>query len=145
VEEVRNLFSVTANDYWHYHYTFRRTSSFKPKGLGSDAIDNILINTVVPVLFAYGLHLGEERHKEKALRWLEEISVEKNSITKGFGQAGVGAKAAYDSQALIELRNEYCSRKKCLQCAVGNALLKKDVMQSLTTGITTGRTDPKIR
>lgn len=130
VAEVKALFEVTVNDYWHYHYTFQQASPFKKKTLGEDAIDNIIINTVVPVLFAYGLRQKEERHKNKALRWLEEVEGEENSITKGFAALGVKSRTAYDSQALIELRNEYCTRKKCLQCSVGNAILKKEAMPS---------------
>jgi hypothetical protein len=126
VLELKPLFAVTANDFWHYHYTLKQPSVFKEKTLGADAVENILINTVIPVLFAYGLHHKEESHKEKAIQWLEELNVEKNTITKGFAQLGVKAATAHDSQALIELKNEYCTPKKCLDCAVGNALLKKD-------------------
>ena len=118
------MFQVTANDYWHYHYTFQQASPFKKKTFGADAVDNIVINTVVPCLFAYGLHHKEEAYKDKALRWLEEIEAEENIITKDFAALGVKAKTAYDSQALIELKNEYCSPKKCLQCSVGNNILK---------------------
>ena len=90
-------------------------------------IDNIVINTVVPVLFAYGQYHGEDSFKDKALRWLESVTAEKNAITKGFDQLGVKSRSAYDSQALIELKNEYCNHKKCLRCAVGNDLLKKEL------------------
>jgi hypothetical protein len=130
LEELKALFSVTANDFWHYHYTFHQASAFKEKKLGADSIDNIIINSVVPVLFAYGLYHDDEKSKDKALRWLEEISVEKNSITRGFAQLGIKSKSAYDSQALIELKNEYCSFKKCLQCSVGNDLLKRETLQA---------------
>lgn len=87
-------------------------------------IDNIIINTVCPVLFAYGNYHNENKYKEKALGWLEEISAESNAITKGFKQLGIENKSAFDSQALIELKNEYCTKKRCLDCAVGNVILK---------------------
>lgn len=132
VGELQKLLMVTANDYWHYHYTFQQKSPFKEKSLGSDTINNIIINTIIPLLFSYGMHHGEERYKEKALYWLEALHSEKNSVTKGFSQLGVEAKSAYDSQALIELKNEYCSKKKCLQCAAGNYLLKREVLHSAT-------------
>jgi hypothetical protein len=124
VKDVKNWLDVTANDYWHYHYRFDEASSFKKKTLGAAMIDNIFINTVCPVLFAYGHFNKEQKHKNKALQWMEEIAAESNSITKGFQQAGIQNKNARDSQALIELKNEYCSKKRCLDCAVGNALLK---------------------
>jgi len=125
VKEVCEWFDVTANDYWHYHYQFDETSAFKKKRLGAAMIDNIIINTVVPVLFAYGNYHDENKYKEKALKWLEETGAESNSITKGFQQLKIENKNAYDSQALIELKNEYCDKKRCLDCSVGNYLLKK--------------------
>lgn len=124
LKEVKSWFDVTANDYWHYHYRFDEPSSFKRKKLGEAMIDNIIINTVAPVLFAYGIYHNEQQYKDKALLWLEGTAPEANSITKGFAGLGIENKNAFDSQALIELKNEYCSKKRCLECGVGNALLK---------------------
>jgi hypothetical protein len=124
LKELKNWFAVTANDYWHYHYRMDEPSSFKEKKLGYTMIDNIIINTVAPILFAYGKYHDEQKYKEKALVYLEGTAPEANSITKGFQQLGIANKNAFDSQALIELKNEYCSKKRCLECGVGNALLK---------------------
>ena len=124
VNDLKKLFDVTANDYWHYHYSINETSSFKKKKLGSAMVDNIIINTVCPVLFAYGDYHDENKYKDKALKWLEQTVAESNSITKGFLQLNIENKNAYDSQALIELKNEYCNKKRCLDCSVGNAILK---------------------
>ena len=124
VEEVKKWLTCTANDYWHYHYHFHLQSNFKKKALGSSMIDSIIINTIVPSLFAYGLYHKSEPHKAKGLRWLEQISTENNSILSGFALLSVRSNSAYDSQALIELRNEYCTKKRCLECSVGNAILK---------------------
>lgn len=124
VKEIEKLLSVTANDYWHYHYSFDETSTFNKKTLGRQMIENILINTVIPVLYAYGHLHSNEIYTNKALRWLEQITAEQNIITRGFTSLQVSNKHAYDSQALIQLKNEYCNYKQCLQCAVGNWLLK---------------------
>lgn len=124
VEQVKQCFDVTANDYWHYHYRFDEPSAFKKKTLGTSMINNIIINTIAPVLFAYGNYHDENKYKEKALKWLEETDAESNSITKGFEKLGIENKNAFDSQALIELKNEYCNEKRCLECGVGNAILK---------------------
>jgi hypothetical protein len=124
VEEVKKWLTCTANDYWHYHYHFHLQSNFKKKALGSSMIDSIIINTIVPSLFAYGLYHKSEPHKAKGLRWLEQVSTENNSILSGFALLSVRSNSAYDSQALIELRNEYCTKKRCLECSVGNAILK---------------------
>jgi len=124
IKTIRQLLQVTANDYWHYHYVFDETSAFKKKKLGEQMIGNILINTVVPILFAYGHYHHENIYKDKALQWLEDIGAEKNSITKGFESLQVENKTAFDSQALIQLKNEYCNKKRCLDCSVGNKLIR---------------------
>ncbi|HUR66187.1 MAG TPA: DUF2851 family protein, partial [Chitinophagaceae bacterium] len=123
-KDIHRLFDVTANDYWHYHYRFDEASAFKKKNLGKGMIDTLIINTVCPVLFAYGTYHGEQAYKDKAVKWLEETAAENNNITKGFQQLGIENKNASDSQALIELKNEYCGNKRCLECGVGNALLR---------------------
>ncbi|MEO5783065.1 MAG: DUF2851 family protein, partial [Ginsengibacter sp.] len=124
VSEIKELLNVTANDYWHYHYVFDETSSFKKKKLGEQMINNILINTIVSILFAYGLYHNEQPYKDKAIAWLEKITPEKNIITKGFENLKFANKNSFDSQAFIQLKNEYCNYKRCLECAIGNALLK---------------------
>ena len=126
LKDVKKWLDVTANDHWHYHYRFDEQSSFKKKNLGEAMIDNILINTVCTALFAYGHFHNEQKYRDKALQWLEEIAAESNSITKGFLQSGLQNKNAHDSQALIELKNEYCSKKRCLDCAIGNSILKSN-------------------
>ncbi|MBK6935809.1 MAG: DUF2851 family protein [Chitinophagaceae bacterium] len=126
VKDVRTWFDVTANDYWHYHYRFDEESAFKKKKLGSAMIDNIIINTICPVLFAYGAYHNEQRYKDKALLWLEQTAAEANNITNGFQLLTIENKTSFDSQALIELKNEYCNKKRCLECSVGNVLLKAD-------------------
>ena len=123
LKEIKDCLNVTANDYWHYHYVFDERSSFKTKNLGTQMIDNIFINTIIPVLFAYGHYQDEEDHKYKAIKWLEEIKAEKNTVTKGFESLGIENKSAFDSQALLQLKNEYCSKKRCLYCSIGNKLL----------------------
>ena len=125
IDEVEKLLKVTANDYWHYHYMPDEPTTFKKKTLGSQMIQNILINTVVPMLYAYGYFNKNEIYKNKALQWMEQIAAEKNTISKGFQLLGVQNKTAFDSQALIQLKNEYCNCRRCLQCAIGNKILKE--------------------
>lgn len=124
LDSIKESFDVTANDYWHYHYRFDELTVFKKKKPGTSMVDNIIINTIVPVLYLYGNYNHEEKYKQKALRWLEQTVAEENAITKGFSQLLIENKNACDSQALIELKNEYCNKKRCLECSVGNAILK---------------------
>ncbi len=124
LETIRKLLMVTANDYWHYHYMFDEETTFRHKTLGEETISNILINTVIPAIYAYGYLNSNESFKNKALVWMEQVPYEKNSITKGFAELGIKSRSAFDSQALIQLKNNYCNYKSCLQCAVGNQVMK---------------------
>ncbi len=121
---LRNLLSVTANDYWHYHYLLDEASGFKKKTLGKDMVDNVIINTIIPVLFAYGLYHQEQKFKDRAIGWLEHLPAENNSISNGFVQLKLSNESAFDSQAFIELKTRYCDARRCLECAVGNSLLR---------------------
>lgn len=124
VKELKRLLDITANDFWHYHYVTAEASVYKEKKLGTQMVENILINTITPVLFAYAEHTGDYLYKGKALLWLEQIAAEKNTITKGYSALGITIKTALDSQAVIQLKNSYCNQKRCLECAVGSKILK---------------------
>ncbi|OQP56948.1 hypothetical protein A3860_10250 [Niastella vici] len=129
--DVKKWLAVTASEFWDHHYTFHKQSVHRPKKLGNQMIDTIIINTVVPMLFAYGLLHNEEQYKNRALNWLDELEPETNAITHGYTELGIVNKSACDSQALLELKSRYCDPKKCLDCGVGNALLKSSVAVSL--------------
>ncbi|HVG40725.1 MAG TPA: DUF2851 family protein, partial [Chitinophagaceae bacterium] len=126
LKEIQLLLNVDASDYWNAHYRFDNPSRFKKKKVGTEMISNIIINTIVPVLFAYGLYKNEEQYKIKAIQWLENTRAEKNTIIDGFTKNNIINKSAYDSQAFIELKNEYCNHKRCLECSVGIHLLKRN-------------------
>ncbi len=121
--EVKALLHVTANDYWHYYYRFDEPTALCKKNLGDDMVNNILLNTIIPVLFAYGSLNSEQVYIDRVLGWMEEIESEKNRITKGWVTCGVANRHAFDSQSLLELKTQYCDYKRCLECSVGNALL----------------------
>jgi hypothetical protein len=122
---VKEWLTITASAFWDNHYTFNKASVHRPKKLGNQMIDTLIINAVVPALFAYGLLHNEEPFKNRALNWLDELEPEENAITNGYTELGVVNKSACDSQALLELKSHYCDAKKCLDCAVGNSLLKR--------------------
>ena len=123
IEDLRALFNVAPSDYWETHYNFRSASAGRKKFVGKGASDIILINTVVPMLFAYGKNKNLPEYCDRALRFLEEIKPEYNSIVKIFNDAGISVKTSADTQALIQLRREYCDKKKCLYCRIGFHLL----------------------
>ncbi len=122
---IKQLLSVTANDYWHCHYTINEPTNFRKKQLGNMMIENILINTIIPVLFAYAQHHNNEQLKQKAIQWLQQLPKEKNSVTKNWEEAGIQHQTAFDSQALLYLKKNYCNKKRCLNCAIGNSILKR--------------------
>jgi len=124
LKTVRSFFNVEPSDYWLTHYRFNTSSEIKKKSIGQSATDIILINTIIPILFAYGKQTDRPDLCEKALRWLDEIKPEKNSIVALYSKSGISIKNAGDTQALIQLRREYCDRKKCLYCRIGLKLIK---------------------
>ncbi len=125
LDAIRHLFNVTANDYWHCHYQFDEPVASLPKKLGDLMTDNIIINTVVPVLFAYGSFTHEETLKQRAINWLMQVAPEQNSTMRQWKNLGVTNYNALESQALLELKNHYCNQRLCLHCAIGNQLLKE--------------------
>jgi hypothetical protein len=134
VETVRDLYAllhVTASDHWNTHYLLDEPAAFKAKTLGVQMIENIIINTIVPMLFAYGHTRNEQHCKDKSLDWLGQLAPEKNVITNQWSALGILNQHAWDSQALIELKKEYCDAKRCLECSVGSSLLRaKDVLST---------------
>ncbi len=124
---LKSVFSVQPNDYWLYHYVPGEASSYKKKNLGKDTIENIIINTVVPFLYAYGNYHRQEAYVSRAFSLFLELEPEQNTITRMFTKAGVNNDNAFHSQALNELMTQYCDQKKCLECAIGYQLIKKGV------------------
>ncbi|OFY85437.1 MAG: hypothetical protein A3F72_21715 [Bacteroidetes bacterium RIFCSPLOWO2_12_FULL_35_15] len=123
-EKLKKMMNVDVSEYWRTHYVIDKISTLKTKQLGDEAMNNIIINTIVPFLFVYGKHKGEEKYIERALQFLEQIKGERNSIIKKWEGLNLPVKNSYSTQALLQLKNEYCSKKKCLSCSIGNYLLK---------------------
>lgn len=125
VAGMADLFSVTAAAFWNTRFRLTESSAPQPKKTGKQLIDTVLINVTAPVLFAYGRYVAEEQYCDRALALLEEIAPEKNNVTNAFVQLGIENKNAFQSQALLQLKKHYCDEKRCLECAVGNAILKR--------------------
>ena len=122
--ELKDFFRVPASAFWDTHYNFLRPSPHRKKQLGENALNMLLINTVVPLMFAYGLYHRMDEHKARALHLLASIPPEQNSIISLFSQVGMKPRNAGDTQALIQLKRNYCEQKKCLYCRLGFQLLK---------------------
>lgn len=125
VDTVHSLLTVSASLYWQNHYKFDKESPKKSKTLSKSFIDLLILNTIVPLQFAYSNIMGESI-AEDLIDFMNEVTSEKNAIIDKFNSFGIKSKTAFDSQALLELKNEYCERKACLKCAIGLELLKNN-------------------
>ena len=123
--ELKELLQVNASSYWDCHYNFKgsRSKSIQ-KRLGTSSIDSVLINTVAPFLFVYGHINGLQEYKDRSLELLCSLPPENNSVINNWKKLGYVATSAFFSQALIELKTEYCQKKKCLSCGIGNRILR---------------------
>ena len=125
LQGVRDILKGGTSEYWLTHYTFGGSSPSRPKALSNTSLDLLIINTVVTFLYAYGLHKGNPVLCARAGSFLEELKAENNYITRMWEQYGMKASNAADSQALIQLKKEYCDKKKCLYCRIGYEYLKR--------------------
>ena len=125
LQGVRDILKGGTSEYWLTHYTFGGSSPSRPKTLSNTSLDLLIINTVVTFLYAYGLHKGNRVLCARAGSFLEELKAENNYITRMWEQCGMKASNAADSQALIQLKKEYCDKKKCLYCRIGYEYLNR--------------------
>lgn len=124
LKQAAQLMATQATPYWQDHYTFGCKASHSNKRLSAASVNLILINTFVPMLYAYGRHRGNEQLCSRALEFLDSLKAESNHIVRQWAQCGLSVKTAGDSQALIQLKKQYCDRKDCLRCRIGYEYLK---------------------
>ena len=123
-EELRKLFDVRASEYWDTHYRFNKTSTEdQPKVLGETAFNNLVINTIVPMLFVYGDQHLDQAMKDRALSLLEKLVPEENQIIRKWNESGIESRSAFETQALLQLKNNYCDAKRCLNCQLGAKII----------------------
>jgi len=125
-EALYNIFNVSVSAYWINHFSFGKESKPSKKALTKSFINLLIINTLLPLRYAYAKSLGKEPNDDTLLPLLKNIAVEKNNIIKKYDTIGRKTKNAFESQAKLQLFNEYCSKNKCLQCAVGVSLLNQN-------------------
>lgn len=124
-KEMRALFEVELSGYWTKHYTFGKPNERATATLSRSSINIILINTVAPLLYAYGELTGNYEMTDKAIKLLEDLRAESNSIVSHFVAYGIDCPDALTSQALVQLKREYCDARKCIYCKIGHHLLSK--------------------
>lgn len=124
VEDIYQILAVSASLYWQNHYQFDKESPKKKKGLSKSFIDLIIINTIIPLQFAYAKSQGKDI-LEELMRLLHEVAPEKNAIIDKFNSFEIKSTNAFETQSLLQLKNEYCNKSNCLKCGIGMELLKK--------------------
>ncbi|HLN21624.1 MAG TPA: DUF2851 family protein [Bacteroidales bacterium] len=125
VDRLKKLLEVPASSYWRDHYLFGKQSRITSRNTGDQATGLLIINAIIPVMFVFGKLRGRQELCERAVELLEKLEPESNKIIMEWNNAGIQPGSAFMSQALIELRNEYCSKRKCIECRIGNYLISK--------------------
>ncbi len=125
IDDYYELFSVSTSSYWKTHYSFKSESKSSVKKLTKSFIDLLLVNTIIPLMFVYQQYIGKQ-DSELILKLIQQIKPEKNNIIDKFESLKIPVKNAFETQALIQLKNEYCTKQKCLQCVIGNEVLKAE-------------------
>ncbi len=123
IRKLKALFEVPVSAYWEDHYVFGSKSRRVSKKTGTQAADILIINAVVPVIFVYGKTRNHPELCDMAIELLENTAAEANVITSEWIESGIRAESAFHSQALLQLRNEYCRKRRCLECRIGNRLI----------------------
>jgi len=127
-EAAEKMLTVTANDFWHYHFRPEKPSAYQPKTLGKTMVQGIIINSVVPMLYAYGKMMNEPADTKKAKEWLRAMLPERNMATRLFEQEHWSPANALESQAILELEKKYCEQKRCLECNIGQRMLSETII-----------------
>jgi hypothetical protein len=126
VATIYEIFYKSVSEYWETHYQFDKISPKKKKALSKSFIDLLIINTIIPLQFAYAKSQGKEI-SEKLISLLNQVRPEANAIIDKFSSFGLKAQNAFETQALLQLKNEYCNKSRCLECTIGMELLKSEV------------------
>ncbi|WP_166965765.1 DUF2851 family protein [Yeosuana marina] len=124
-DEFYNLFAIETSSYWETHFAFGKPSKPSKKRITKAFVDLLLINTIIPIKFSYALHIGKQIDSD-IINLLQGIVSEKNSIVEKFNSIKPVSKSALQSQALIQLKNDYCDKNRCLHCNIGNEILTRN-------------------
>lgn len=129
-KSLKQFFEITPSPYWQTHYRFGKKAEGMVPDFGEASVDIVIINSVIPLLVAYGKAKDDWSQVDKAVNILQHITSEKNKIVTLWKDLGYTSKTAFDSQGLIELYQNFCQRRQCLNCAIGSAILKPDTVAS---------------
>lgn len=123
VDQVYEIFNISASTYWKTHYVFGKLSPKRENKLTKSFINLLVINTILPLIFCYSKWQGNDV-SAKIISLLYKLNREDNKITRKFQNFGVKCGNAMNSQALLQLYHSYCTKNRCMECVVGDSLLK---------------------
>lgn len=123
VDKIYKLFDIKTTEFWETHYTFEKESKPRSKKLTNAFIDLLFVNTIIPLKFLYLNQLGKPT--ETILDLIQELKPEKNTIISKFNDLKIDSNSAFKTQALLQLKNEYCTKLNCLKCVIGKELLTR--------------------
>lgn len=126
-DDARRLFDLELTGYWSRRYNFTSESAPSVRALSRDSVTLLIINVVVPIIYAYGTVYDDLPRREAAVALLQSLGAESNTLVRSFVSAGVECRDAFTSQALVQLRRNYCEQRKCLYCRIGHMLLAAKV------------------
>jgi len=124
LKDLVELFDVSVSDYWKSHYMFDKASTKRNKKISTNTIHLLIINTIIPFLFVYGRSHKDQSMIDRALKLLDQLPGEQNAIISKWTDLGVSVRSSFQTQSLILLKNSYCKNKRCLNCGIGNEILK---------------------
>ncbi|MCT4616299.1 MAG: DUF2851 family protein [Marinifilaceae bacterium] len=124
VSKIIPLFESEASEYWNTHYRFGKESKYKKKILGLNTINSLLINSVFPILQYYSNFYGKPLMSERVIGFLENLPAENNSVIRSWSSVGIIAKTAFQTQALLQLKYNYCNSYRCVECELGNRIIR---------------------
>jgi hypothetical protein len=126
IADLKLFFEAKPSMYWHNHYHFNSQTQTEHTKISLEQVNLLIINVIIPFTFVYGKLKGNTHYQDKALQWLENIAPEKNSIVELWKQLGIKPISAFESQALLQLRNEYCNFKRCIKCKIGSIIINQN-------------------
>lgn len=121
-QEITALFEVKAAGYWDDHHLFDKLTEVREKSLTPEFMDLLIINCIVPIKFAYAKYQGKQ-NVEELLELMRSLKAENNTITAGFKRL-IAINDALESQAVLELKPNYCDKNACLSCNAGIQLMR---------------------
>ncbi len=129
LDDMRRELAVELHGYWATHFTFSGESAHTPRALGKSSIDTLIINVAIPLRLAYAIYQGDTTALTSNIELLEQLEPENNSVTRIFADTGLDISDAFRSQALIQLRREYCEKRKCIYCRFGHKMLSAEIQR----------------